>query len=141
MFKIVADTNVLVSSLIRRGKPHELILRIDGIDVRLISSNILMDELTSVLAEERIARYVSSRDVGRFLRYVGKRTTLVKVRSKFKVVNEDPRDDVVLNTAYSGKADYIISGDKHLIPLREFRGIRIVTVSEMLDILEKNEQR
>jgi len=141
MFKIVADTNVLVSSLIRRGKPHELILRIDGIDVRLISSNILMDELTSVLAEERIARYVSSRDVGRFLRYVGKRTTLVKVRSKFKVVNEDPRDDVFLNTAYSGKADYIISGDKHLIPLREFRGIRIVTVSEMLDILEKNEQR
>ena len=141
MLKIVADTNVLVSSLIRRGKPHELILKIDGIEIRLISSNILMDELTSVLAEERIARYVSSRDVGRFLRYVGKRTTLVKVRSKFKVVNEDPRDDVFLNTAYSGKADYIISGDKHLIPLREFRGIRIVTVSEMLDILEKNEQR
>jgi len=141
MLKIVADTNVLVSSLIRRGKPHELILKIDGIEIRLISSNILMDELTSVLAEERIARYVSSRDVGRFLRYVGKRTTLVKVRSKFKVVNEDPRDDVFLNTAYSGKADYIISGDKHLIPLREFRGIRIVTVSEMLDILDRNEQR
>lgn len=137
MLKIVADTNVLVSSLIRRGKPHELILRIDGIDVRLLSSNVLMAELTSVLAEERIAKYVTKRDVERFLRYVGRRATLVKIRSRFKVVKEDPKDNVVLNTAYNGEAEYIVSGDKHLIPLREFRGIRIVTVSEMLDILEK----
>jgi len=137
MLKIVADTNVLVSFLVRRGKPHDLILRIDGIKVRLISSNILMDELTSVLTEKRIARYVSTRDVDRFLRYVGRRTTLVRIRSRFKIVEEDPGDDVVLNTAYSGKADYIVSGDKHLTPLREFKGIRIVTVSEMLDVLKK----
>jgi len=137
MLKIVADTKVLVSSLIRKGKPHELILRIDGIDARLVSSNVLMVEMTSVLAEERIAKYVTKRDVERFLRYVGRRTTLVKNTSGLKVVKEDPKDDVVLNTAYSGEADYIVSGDRHLIPLREFKGIRIVTVSEMLDILEK----
>jgi len=137
MLKIVADTNVLVSSLIRKGKPHELILRIDGIEARLISSNVLMAELTSVLAEERIARYVAKKDVERFLRYVGRRTTMVKVRSKFQVVQEDSKDDVVLNTAYCGKADYIVSGDRHLIPLREFKGIRIVTVNEMINILKK----
>jgi len=141
MLKIVADTNVLVSSLIRKGRPHELILSIDGVSTRLISSNILIDELISVLAEKRIARYVSRRDVDRFLRYVGRRTTLIKVRSRFKVVEEDPRDNIVLNTAYSGKADYIVSGDKHLTPLREFKGTRIVTVGEMLDILKKNEQK
>jgi putative PIN family toxin of toxin-antitoxin system len=137
MLKIVADTNVLVSSLIRRGKPHELILRIDGIDARLISSNALFAELISVLAEERIARYVNKSDVERFLRYLGRRTTLVRVESKFKVVKEDPKDDAVLNAAHSGEAEYIVSGDKHLIPLKEFRGIRIVTVSEMLDILKR----
>lgn len=59
MLKIVADTNVLVSSLIRRGKPHELILQIDGIDLGLISSSGPMAELTSILAEERISKYVS----------------------------------------------------------------------------------
>jgi len=137
MHRIVADTNVLVSSLIRKGKPHELILRIDGIDVRLISSNALMAELISVLAEERIAKYVTKSDVEAFLRYVGRRTTLVRIRSRFRVVEEDPKDDVVLNTAYSGEAAYIVSGDKHLIPLREFKRIRIVTVSEMLDTLKK----
>ncbi|MCX6660429.1 MAG: putative toxin-antitoxin system toxin component, PIN family [Candidatus Bathyarchaeota archaeon] len=137
MLKIVVDTNVLVSSLIRRGKPHEFILRINGIDVRLISSDVLMSELTSVLAEERIKKYVTERDVERFLRYVGRRTTLVKIRSRFKVVKEDPKDDTVLNTAYSGGAEYTVSGDKHLVPLREFKGIKIVTVSEMLGILKK----
>ena len=137
MLKIVADTNVLISSLIRKGKPHELILRIDGIETRLISSNVLMNELTSVLAEEKIARYVTRRDVERFLRYVGKRTTIVKVRGNFQVLEEDPKDNIVLNTAYSGSAGYIVSGDSHLIPLGRFKGIRIVTVSEMLDILRR----
>ena len=137
MHRIVADTNVLVSSLIKRGRPHELLLRIDGIDIRLISSNALMAELISVLAEERIAKYVAKSDVERFLRYVGRRTTLVRIRSRFKAVRDDPKDDVVLNTAYSGEAEHIVSGDKHLMPLREFKGIRIVTVSDMLDLLEK----
>ena len=137
MLRIVADTNILVSSLIRKGKPHEFILKIDGIEVRSVSSTVLMGELTSVLAEETIAKYVAKRDVERFLRYIGRRTTIIKVRSRFQVVNEDPKDDVVLNTAYSGEAEYIVSGDKHLIPLREFKGIRIVTVNDMLDILKK----
>jgi putative PIN family toxin of toxin-antitoxin system len=96
-----------------------------------------MSELTSVLTEERIEKYVAKGDVERFLRYVARRTTLVKIRSRFKVVKEDPKDDIVLNTAYSGGAEYIVSGDKHLVPLREFKGIKIVTVSEMLDILER----
>ena len=137
MLKVVADTNVLVSSLIRRGKPHELILRIDGIDVRLISSSALMAELISVLAEERIAKYVTKRDAERFLKYVGRRTTLVEIRSGFRVVKEEPKDDVVLNTAHSGEAEYIVSGDRHLIAVREFRKIRIVTVSEMIEILKR----
>ena len=111
-------------------------MRIDGVEVRLVSSKVLMDELTSVLAEERITKYIRKREIERFLKYVGRRTTMFKVRSKFKVVEEDSRNDVVLNTAYSGRADYIVSGDRHLIPLREFKGIRIVTVSEILELIK-----
>ena len=44
---------------------------------------------------------------------------------------------VVLNTAYSGKAKYIISGDRHLLALKEFKGIKIVTVNEMLKLLKQ----
>jgi len=57
--------------------------------------------------------------------------TFTKIKSKFKVVKEDPDDDIILRTAYDSKADYVVSGDKHLLSLGEFKGIRIVTVDEM----------
>lgn len=135
MLKVVADTNVLVSSLIRGGKPRQLVSKIDGVGIRLVSSEPLLKELLSVLARDKIRRYVAPQDVEGFLRYLGKRTTLVKIKSGFKVIKEDPMDDATLNTAYSAKADYIISGDKHLTSLREFKGIRVVTADEMLKIL------
>ena len=53
----------------------------------------------------------------------------------FKEVAKDPDDDVVLNTAYAGKADYIVTGDKHLLILNNFKKTKIVTVNQMLDIL------
>jgi len=135
MLKIVADTNVLISSLLRGGKPRQLVFKIDGVDVKLVSSEPLLKELVSVLAKDKIKRYVGRGDAEGFLKYLGKRMALVKVKSGFKVIKEDPKDDIVLNTAYSAKADYVVSGDKHLTSLRNFKGIRIVTADEMLKIL------
>jgi predicted nucleic acid-binding protein len=50
-------------------------------------------------------------------------------------VKEDPDDDTIIQTAYDSEADYIISGDKHLLLLKQFKGIRILTVDEMLNVL------
>jgi predicted nucleic acid-binding protein len=61
---------------------------------------------------------------------------LVRVSSKFIVVEADPADDVILRTAYDAKANYVVSGDGHLLSLGEFRGIRIVTIDEMTQLLE-----
>lgn len=65
-----------------------------------------------------------------------RKSKLVSTHSCFKVISEDPDDDEVLNTAYSGKADYIVTGDKHLLALKEFKRIEIVTVTQMLEILK-----
>jgi putative PIN family toxin of toxin-antitoxin system len=53
------------------------------------------------------------------------------------VIREDPDDDRVLECAVSGKADYIVTGDRHLLRLAEYRGIRIVRVREFLDSIER----
>jgi len=63
---------------------------------------------------------------------------MISMRSKFKVVKNDPDDDVIVNTAYDGNADYIVSGDNDLLKIKNFRGISIVTVTEILAILEKD---
>ena len=57
-----------------------------------------------------------------------------------KVILEDPDDDVVLNTAYKGKADYIVTGDRHLLALKKFKRIEIVRVAQMFEILKQHQK-
>ena len=72
-------------------------------------------------------------DVLRILRLILFET--VPVKSEFKAVLDDPADDAVINTAYDGRADYVVSGDGHLLKMKEFKGIPIVTISRMRDVL------
>jgi len=53
-----------------------------------------------------------------------------------KVVKSDPSDDIILATALAGQASYIVSGDKHLLDLGVYRGIKVVTAIEFVKILE-----
>lgn len=64
---------------------------------------------------------------------------VVEVVSKFNLVEEDPKDDIVVETAYDGKANFIVSGDSHLLALNSFRGIKIVSVKQMLTCLEEKQ--
>lgn len=66
-----------------------------------------------------------------------KSAIIVRVRSRFKVIKEDPKDDIVLRTAYDGKAGYIVSGDRDLLKVRRFRGIKIVNPKQMMNIISK----
>lgn len=135
--KVVLDTNVLVSALIKAGKSRELLFKIAEKEDRLVLSRSIVEEFLEVTEDPRIRRYVNEGDIIAFLRAVGSIAKIVRVRSRFKVVKDDPDDDVILRTAYDCRANYIVSGDKHLLSLGEFRGIKIVTVSEMLKLLKE----
>jgi len=135
--KVVLDTNVLVSALIKAGKPRELLFKIAEGKVQLILSRCILEEFIEVADDPRIRRYVDQDDIIAFTRVMESVAKIVRVRSKFKIVKEDPDEDIILRTAYDGKANYAVSGDSHLLSLGEFRGIRIVTVDEMLMLLKE----
>jgi len=136
MLRVVFDVNVLVSSLITMGKPRELWFKARRKDFKLILSKEIISEFVKVMGREKFSRYVNEEDLKVFLQALYEAALFVKTKSRFKIVKEDPEDDMVLRTAYDSKADYVVSGDKHLLSLREFKGIRIVSVDEMLKILE-----
>jgi predicted nucleic acid-binding protein len=48
---------------------------------------------------------------------------------------KDPADDRILECAVEGEVDYLVSGNKHLLDVKEFRGIKIVTARQILEIL------
>jgi putative PIN family toxin of toxin-antitoxin system len=139
MVRVVADTNVLVSALVGHGKPKRLVLQLLEGHV-VVSSSQMLAELADVLSREKF-REVRSSQVDRYLSNLVRKCRLVKSRSRFRVVAEDPDDDLVLNTAYDGKADYIVTGDKHLLALQEFKVIKIVTVNEMLQVLVEQDRK
>lgn len=134
MLRIVLDTNVLISAIIRDGKPRKLFqMGIDG-KYHILLSRKMLDGLSMVLqrpkfkmTEEEIIRIVSALEVT---------AKKVVVTSDFQVVTSDPDDNVIINTAHDAKANYIVSGDPDLKDLKNFRGIRIVSVDEMLKILQ-----
>lgn len=130
--KIVLDTNVLISALIKQGKPRNLLREIIH-NHTLVISKELLEELAITANEPKILRYVNQHDIADFLRDLASSAELVTTSSRFKLVKDDPEDDNVLRTAYDGKASYVVSGDRHLLTLKKFRRIRIVTVDEMLN--------
>jgi uncharacterized protein len=102
---------------------------------QIVSSRQMLAEFADVMSREEFAE-ISRSQVRSFLSILIRRAVLVSVKQTRKVIPEDPADDIVLSTALEGKASYIISGDKHLLSLKRFRGVRLVTVDEMLETLE-----
>ena len=134
MVRVVVDTNVLVSALVGHGKPKMLVLRLFETH-SLVLSNKMLAELMDVLSREKFKEVKSSK-VGSFVSLLARGSKLVNPSSISRVVPEDPDDDLVLATAHAADADYVVTGDRHLLALKEFRGTRIVRVSEMLALLE-----
>jgi len=132
MVRVVLDTNVLVSALICDGKPRRLVLRLLESHTVILSNQILA-ELADVLSRNKFC--IKDSQVDSFLSSLVKTGKMVPYTPRFRVVSEDPDDDVVLNVAYNGKADYIVTGDNHLLALNQFKNTRIVTVSQMLKML------
>jgi uncharacterized protein len=135
--KIVFDTNVLISALITTGKPKELFSKAVSGQIELVLSKNILKEFSEISSDLRIRKYANQDDIIAFLRVIDRVAKIVKVESRVKAVKEDPDDDMVLRTALDGKADFIVSRDKHLLSLKELRGIKILAVDEMLTLINK----
>ena len=130
--RIVLDTNVLVSGAFWGGLPSQVLAHWahDRIDV-LISESILA-EYERVLTE--ISHKSKKPELAlQWSRFVGQHATLIDVRSPVHLCR-DPHDDQYLACAADGDADYIVSGDRDLLDMKQFIGIPIVTCRKFLEI-------
>ena len=133
--RVVFDTNVFVSTVI---KPDSLpafafsLTRYDG--ARLLVSNAIFIELQRVLLEKL---NIDPKKAMSFLDMLAKRAESVSPRHALNVVHADPSDDRILECAIEGKANAIVSGDRHLLDLKKFRRIPIITVREFIDIIHR----
>ena len=136
MVRVVIDTNVLVSALIDDGKPRKLVLELLDKHIVILSRQMLV-ELADVISRDKFT--VTSSQVDRFVSSLVRMSKIVPDNARFKVLSEDPDDDIVLNTAYSGRAEFIVTGDQHLLALCQFKKTKILNVTQMQDILKEKQ--
>jgi putative PIN family toxin of toxin-antitoxin system len=135
MYRIVADTNIYISALFWHGNPYKLIhLCFEG-KAKLVVSKPIIEELERVLlTEEKF--HMEREDVAMYSRIILSNADLVAPNFTLKVIEKDPADDRILECAVEGEANYLISGNKHLLEVKEFQGIKIITAKQILDIIE-----
>lgn len=133
MLKVVLDTNIYVSAILVGGKPEQIIdLAREGVIEVFISKPILV-EIERILKEK--LRHTDEQ-VQFELLDTKSVTKFISPKAKVAVVQGDEADNRILECAIHGKVDYLISGDtKHLQPLKQYKGVKILSPAEFLEKL------
>lgn len=140
--KVVVDTNVLVSRVMsRKGVPARIFEHWIAGAFELIISTDVWAEYRRVFDYEHILRLHSlpSEQVDNILAELKQGSTTVTPSESLNVVLADPDDNKFLECALAGDADYIVSGDSHLLSLQEYRGVRILSPAVFLTLLESGQ--
>ena len=114
--KVVFDTNVLVSALVFPGGRGEEALR------------RIVDELLGVLAR-KFSR--SAEELAHVAVFISELATTARPGRRLKVLRDAP-DNRILECAVAGRADAIVTGDHAILALREFQGIRLLSLRDYL---------
>jgi putative PIN family toxin of toxin-antitoxin system len=128
--RVVPDTNVAISATFWRGHPRLIFDLARQGRLTLLSSAPIEADLIRVLSYPKFGLAAAEilpivRDIRRFAQFVN-------VTSSVDLIKDDPTDNRFLECALDGNADYIVSGDHHLLSLGSFRGIEILRPRDFL---------
>ena len=133
MTSVVIDTNVIVSALLFGGNPGELIRAFKTGQIQPLISKEITEEYLRVLAYPKFN--LSEKEIGFLFNHeILPYFKAVKIKpGRWKTtIEDDPSDDMFIRCAVSGMCKIIISGDRHLLDLKTYDQIRILSVSEFL---------
>jgi len=131
--KIVIDSNVFVSAFFWLGNPRKVFDRVtNGLDELYITDDILQ-ELSSVMTREKFN--LEKNKVDNYVKIIEYFSIKLFPDNNIEDICRDPDDNKILKCGLEGNVDYIITGDKDLLVLKEYKKIKIVTPKEYLDIV------
>ncbi len=135
--KIVLDTNVYVSALGWRGNEFHIFRKCVIGELDLYLSNAILLEIERVLSYPRLGFTAEEREL--FLSLVRRTGRIVVPQEEVPVIAEDPSDDKFLACAIEAGADFLVSGDRHLLRLKTFRHIPILSAGQCISLLKRYE--
>ena len=142
--RAVLDSSILVSAFIA---PKSDLMRLLCLPLRsryelVLSKEILSETAQSLLTKQSVRAYAeyTDEDVHGYLSWLLAVTKLVDEVPELTAVPDDPKDNMVIATAVKAMADYLVTGDRtHLLKMKEYQGIPIISARSFLDLLESQE--
>ena len=135
--KLVLDTNVWLSGIFWEGEASKIIEKAEKKNIQILISENILSEIVDVLNKEsKFQKYILNLklSIEEILRAVLSISNLIETKAKLDIIKADPKDNIILEAALDGKVDYIVSYDSHLLNMIEFRGIKIISPGEFLNI-------
>lgn len=132
--RVVADTNIVVSGLLWRGNPRRVLEAARAGALDLFTTVVLLAELEDVLHREKFAQRLAAAGVTAHDLVLGFAALASVIEPVIiePVIIADPDDDAVLACALAAQCEVIVSGDSHLLNLKQYQAIRILTAAEVL---------
>ncbi len=135
--KVVFDTNIVASASFWRGKPFDCLTAWAEGKCEAVISPAVLAEYHETIEELRLD--YPDRAAVEWADALGESALLVFPSDRATGATPDPDDEMILECAFAAEADYIVTGDKkHLLPLREYRGVQIVNAVEFLRLVAKD---
>ena len=134
--RAVLDTNVLISAVISTGVSHNVLVRGFQGEYHLLASIETINEFRETLLKYPEKFHLSADEIDREVETVQYYVDFIEPAEEITEIDADPDDDMFLEVAVAGDADYIVSGDSHLLDLGSFRGVLIVDPRTFLETLE-----
>lgn len=137
MISAVLDTNILASGTLTSSTiPGQILNEWQDGQFELILSQDIINELERTLNKSYFRNLINTQDIDAFLDLLQNEATLIPITTKVSGIATHPEDDIILATAESGNAAYIVTGDHGLQDLKRFKNIKIVSPRVFSEVLQ-----
>ena len=132
--KVVFHTNVWVSFFLNKTLSKDL-SKILTQEVTVYVSRDILAETSKVLTYPKITQILKNTDFAPrdILRAIAQNTCLVEPKTKITVITTDPEDNKILECSREADADFIVTGDNHLLKLQEFNRTKILSPRDFIN--------
>ena len=139
MFRAVLDANVIISALIQPKGPSGRILTslLQRNSFELVVSPTILAEVRRSFSYPKVRKYIkiSDEDIDLWVASIELIAQPVQGKLRIHAVAADPDDNKYIEAAVEGLAQFVVTGDKHLLSLKSYENIRIVTPRVFVDLL------
>lgn len=139
--RVVLDTNVVISATLIRGGNEDRILRACRRGAfELVLSPPILEEMARALSYDRLrrARWMTDEEALELLQALAEESILLPGGPAAKI-SRDPEDDKLVAAAVEAGAEYAVTGDRGLLDIGTYRGVRLIPPATFLGILRETE--